>query len=37
MLKDLVDELMTLNDDNLAQRVRDNSDVQWCLSELQDM
>lgn len=37
MLKDLVDELMTLNDDNLAQRVIDNSDVQWCLSELQDM
>lgn len=37
MLKDIVDELMILNDDNLAQRVIDNNDVQWCLSELQDM
>lgn len=36
-LKALVDELVFLNDDNLAQRVIDNNDVQWCLSELQDM
>lgn len=36
-LKTLVDELVSLNDDNLAQRVIANSDVQWCLSELQDM
>ncbi len=36
-LKALVDALVILNDDNLAQTVIDNSDVQWCLSELQDM
>lgn len=36
-LKQLVDELVSLNDDNLAQRVIDNSDVQWCLSEMQDI
>lgn len=36
-LKTLVDELVSLNDDNLAQRVIANSDVQWCLSELQDI
>lgn len=36
-LKQLVDELVFLNDDNLAQRVIDNNDVQWCLSELQDI
>lgn len=36
-LAELVDELMSLNDDNLAQRVIDNSDVQWCLSELHDI
>lgn len=36
-LKQLVDELVSLNDENLARRVVDNSDVQWCLSELQDM
>lgn len=36
-LKTLVDELLTLNDDNLAQRVIESSDVQWCLSELQDI
>lgn len=36
-LKALVDALVILNDDNLAQRVIDNNDVQWCLSELQDM
>lgn len=34
-LLDLVRELNTLNDDNLAERVIANSDVQWCLSELQ--
>lgn len=36
-LKTLVDELVSLNDKNLAQRVIDNDDVQWCLSELQDI
>ena len=36
-LAELVDEHMSLNDDNLAQRVIDNSDVQWCLSELHDI
>ena len=36
-LKQLVDELVSLNDENLARRVVENSDVQWCLSELQDM
>ena len=36
-LKKLVDELMSLNDEALAQRVIDNDDVQWCLSELQDI
>ena len=36
-LLDLVHELNTLNDDNLADRVIENSDVQWCLSELQDI
>ena len=36
-LSDLVHELNTLNDDNLADRVTENSDVQWCLSELQDI
>ena len=36
-LLDLVRELNTLNDDNLADRVIGNSDVQWCLSELQDI
>lgn len=36
-LKQLVDELVSLNDENLARRVVDSSDVQWCLSELQDM
>ena len=36
-LLDLVRELNTLNDDNLADRVITNSDVQWCLSELQDI
>lgn len=36
-LKQLVDNLISLNDDDLAQRVRVDSDVQWCLSELQDI
>ena len=36
-LLDLVRELNTLNDDNLSDRVIENSDVQWCLSELQDI
>ena len=36
-LLDLVHELNTLNDDNLAERVIKDSDVQWCLSELQDI
>lgn len=37
MLIDLVRELNSLSDDNLAARVIANSDVQWCLGELQDM
>lgn len=36
-LLDLVRELNALNDDNLAARVIKDSDVQWCLSELQDI
>lgn len=36
-LKDLAEELMTLNDEHLAKRVIDDSDVQWCLSELYDI
>lgn len=36
-LKDLVGELLSLNAENLAQRCIDNSDVEWCLSELMDM
>ena len=36
-LLDLVRELNTLNDDNLAERVIKDSDVQLCLSELQDI
>lgn len=36
-LKALVNALVILNDDNLAQTVIDNNDVQRCLSELQDM
>ena len=36
-LLDLVRELNTLNDDNLVKRVIANNDVQWCLSELQDI
>lgn len=36
-LKQFVDELVSLNDENLAQCVINNNDVQWCLSELQDI
>ena len=36
-LLDLVCELNMLNDDNLADRVIANNDVQVCLSELQDI
>lgn len=36
-LIDLVDELLSLNDDNLSERVILNNDVQWCLSELYDI
>jgi hypothetical protein len=34
---DIVSELLSLNDDNLIERVIQSSDVQWCLSELYDM
>jgi hypothetical protein len=36
-LIDIVSELLSLNDDNLAERVIQGGDVQWCLSELYDM
>ena len=36
-LKQLVDELVSLSDENLARRVAESSDVRWCLSELQDI
>ena len=36
-LEQLVDELVSLNDENLARRVVESGDVQWCLSELQDI
>ena len=36
-LLDLVRELNALNDDNLAERVIKDGDVQWCLLELQDI
>lgn len=36
-LIDVVDELLSLNDGNLAERVILNNDVQWCLSELYDI
>ena len=36
-LLSLVCELNSLNDDNLAERVVLNNDVQWCLGELQDI
>lgn len=36
-LASIVDELNRLNDDNLAERVIRNNDVQWSLSELQDI
>lgn len=35
-IEQLVDELMSLNDENLARRVQETSDVQWCLGELYD-
>lgn len=35
-LEDLVNELLELNDENLAKRVIDSNDVQWCLEELYD-
>lgn len=36
-LEDIVEELLTLNDENLSKRVIENNDVQWCLSELYDI
>lgn len=36
-LKDLVSELMSLNNENLSKRIINDNDVQWCLSELYDM
>ena len=36
-LRSIVDYLVRLNDDNLADEVVNGSDVQWCLSELQDI
>ena len=36
-LLSLARELNSLNDDNLAERVVLNNDVQWCLGELQDI
>ena len=36
-LYQLVCELVSLTDENLARRVVESSDVQWCLGELQDM
>lgn len=36
-LIDLVRELCSLNDYNLAERVITDNDVQWCLSELLDI
>ena len=36
-LLSLVYELNSLNDENLAERVILNNDVQWCLGELQDI
>ncbi len=35
--KRTVDRLVSLNDDNLAEEVKKNGDVQWCLGELQDI
>lgn len=35
-IEQLVDELLSLNDENLARRVLETSDVQWCLGELYD-
>lgn len=36
-MAELVEGLITLNDDNLAQRVLENSDVQNCLGYLYDI
>lgn len=36
-LIDLVRELCSLNDDNLAERVIKDNDVQWCLSAVLDI
>ena len=36
-LRSIVDYLVQLNDDNLADEVVNGSDVKWCLSELQDI
>ena len=36
-LLNLVSELNSLNDDNLADRIIQNNDVQWCLGELEDI
>ena len=36
-LKDLVNELMSLDYENLSKRVINDNDVQWCLSELYDI
>lgn len=36
-LRSIVDYLVQLNDDNLADEVVNGNDVQWCLSELQDI
>lgn len=36
-LEDIVDRLIELNDDNLVEEVKNSNDVQWCLSELQDL
>lgn len=36
-LEDIVDRLVQLNDDNLVEEVKNSNDVQWCLSELQDL
>ena len=36
-LEDIVYRLVQLNDDNLVEEVKNSNDVQWCLSELQDL
>lgn len=35
-IENLVDELRELRDEDLARRVLETSDVEWCLSELYD-